>query len=93
MGAIGIFPRNLPFTRSNTHVRHFRHALALDEHRVRFIPIFGQIPGVNCDADEKWGFSNPDWQDFVEPTDAEEVWFAGCHSGLSFRILCIKSNP
>ncbi|KAF9022154.1 hypothetical protein BDZ89DRAFT_1137517 [Hymenopellis radicata] len=86
VGAIGIFPRNLPFTCSNTHVRHFRHALALDERRVRFIPIFGQVPGVNChacDAGGKRAFSNSDdWQDFVEPTDAEEVWFAGCHADV-----------
>ncbi|KAK0209162.1 hypothetical protein DFS33DRAFT_1308021 [Desarmillaria ectypa] len=36
--SVGIIPRRLPFTVSNTHVRHFRHALALDERRVRFRP-------------------------------------------------------
>ncbi|KAG7451929.1 uncharacterized protein BT62DRAFT_959841 [Guyanagaster necrorhizus] len=36
--SVGIIPRRLPFTASNTHVRHFRHALSLDERRVRFIP-------------------------------------------------------
>lgn len=40
MSSVGIIPRRLPFTVSNTHVRHFRHALALDERRVRFIPSF-----------------------------------------------------
>ncbi|KAF9040238.1 hypothetical protein BDZ89DRAFT_1100225 [Hymenopellis radicata] len=40
VGSVGVFPRRLPFTASNTHVRHFRHALALDERRVRFIPSF-----------------------------------------------------
>ncbi|PBL00092.1 hypothetical protein ARMGADRAFT_1006349, partial [Armillaria gallica] len=36
--SVGIIPRRLPFTASNTHVRHFRHALSLDERRVRFKP-------------------------------------------------------
>lgn len=40
VGSVGIFPRRLPFTTSNTHVRYFRHALAADEHRVRFQPNF-----------------------------------------------------
>ncbi|PBK58695.1 hypothetical protein ARMSODRAFT_923456 [Armillaria solidipes] len=38
VGSVGVFPRRLPFTTSNVHVKHFRHALALDEHRVRFMP-------------------------------------------------------
>ncbi|KAK0243756.1 hypothetical protein EDD85DRAFT_171967 [Armillaria nabsnona] len=40
VGSVGVFPRRLPFTTSNVHVKHFRHALALDEHRVRFLPAF-----------------------------------------------------
>ncbi len=32
--SVGVFPRQLPFTMSNIHVKHFRHALALDEHQV-----------------------------------------------------------
>ncbi|KAF8892854.1 hypothetical protein CPB85DRAFT_1230449 [Mucidula mucida] len=40
VSSVGVVPRRLPFTASNTHVRHFRHALALDERRVRFIPSF-----------------------------------------------------
>ncbi|KAI0800499.1 hypothetical protein C8Q74DRAFT_1191585 [Fomes fomentarius] len=38
VASVGIVPHTLPFTRSNTAVRVFRHALALDEHRVRFKP-------------------------------------------------------
>ncbi|KAI0800507.1 hypothetical protein C8Q74DRAFT_418441 [Fomes fomentarius] len=38
VASVGIIPRDLPFTRSNTAIRVFRHALALDEHRVRFKP-------------------------------------------------------
>lgn len=33
-----LLSRNLPFTDSNTLIKTFRHALALDEHRVRFQP-------------------------------------------------------
>ncbi len=36
--SVGIIPHRLPFTRSNTAIRTFRHALALDERRVRFRP-------------------------------------------------------
>jgi hypothetical protein len=34
--SVGIIERRLPFTTSNTAVRTFRHAVALDEHRVKF---------------------------------------------------------
>ncbi|KAF5348457.1 hypothetical protein D9756_009559 [Leucocoprinus leucothites] len=34
--SVGIIPRRLPFTTSNTCVRVFRHALALDERRAKF---------------------------------------------------------
>ncbi|KAJ7360956.1 hypothetical protein DFH08DRAFT_1074064 [Mycena albidolilacea] len=44
VGSVGFFPRRLPFTRSNTNVRYFRHALALDEHRARFQPNFWNRP-------------------------------------------------
>lgn len=33
-----LWSRNLPFTDSNTLIKTFRHALALDEHRVKFQP-------------------------------------------------------
>ncbi|KAF8586209.1 hypothetical protein K439DRAFT_1387499 [Ramaria rubella] len=35
VNSVGIIPRRLPFTTSNTAVRTFRHALALDERRAR----------------------------------------------------------
>ncbi|KAI6104529.1 hypothetical protein EDD16DRAFT_1695976 [Pisolithus croceorrhizus] len=42
----------LPFTRANNKIRFFRHALALDEHRVRFMPNFYNR---STDADKKLG--------------------------------------
>lgn len=38
VASVGLVPKNLPFTQSNTAIRTFRHALALDEHRVKFKP-------------------------------------------------------
>ncbi|KAJ6500953.1 hypothetical protein C8R45DRAFT_820393 [Mycena sanguinolenta] len=36
VNSVGIFPRRLPFTTSNTIVRTFRHAVSLDERRAKF---------------------------------------------------------
>ncbi|KAF8899389.1 hypothetical protein BD779DRAFT_1431850 [Infundibulicybe gibba] len=44
VGSVGVIPKRLPFTTSNTHVKHFRHAIALDERRVRFKPNFWNRP-------------------------------------------------
>jgi hypothetical protein len=35
-----LFPRHLPFIRTNTSIHYFRHAVALDERRAKFIPSF-----------------------------------------------------
>lgn len=37
VASVGFIPRQLPFSRSPTNsIRHFRHAMALDEHRAKF---------------------------------------------------------
>jgi hypothetical protein len=36
--SVGLLPHTLPFTTSNYAIRTFRHALALDEHRAKFMP-------------------------------------------------------
>jgi hypothetical protein len=38
--SVGLIPKHLPFSGSNNAIVHFRHALALDEHRVKFVPFF-----------------------------------------------------
>ncbi|KIO29790.1 hypothetical protein M407DRAFT_21039 [Tulasnella calospora MUT 4182] len=38
VASVGWTFKHLPFTDSNTIIRRFRHALALDEHRVEFMP-------------------------------------------------------
>ncbi|KAJ7457836.1 hypothetical protein FB451DRAFT_589308 [Mycena latifolia] len=40
VSSVGFIPKILPFTRTNTNIRYFRHAIALDEHRARFLPNF-----------------------------------------------------
>ena len=36
VNSVGLIPRRLPFTTSNTIVRTFRHAVSLDERRAKF---------------------------------------------------------
>lgn len=56
VGSVGVIPKKLPFTTFNTHVKHFRHALALDEHRVRFKPNFFNRPThEEMELGLKWG--------------------------------------
>ncbi|KIK36776.1 hypothetical protein CY34DRAFT_26234 [Suillus luteus UH-Slu-Lm8-n1] len=38
VSSVGIIPKRLPFTKANNNIRYFRHAISLDEHRVRFKP-------------------------------------------------------
>jgi hypothetical protein len=109
VGSVGIIPRYLPFVKSNTHVRYFRHALSLDERRVRFKPNLWTRPSPEEHArgvqkgdmprsepnrpplDHKRTKSQHDlkkqharelerrYSATDEPTNVEEVWFAGCH--------------
>lgn len=51
-----VVPRTLPFSQSNGTTKIFRHALALDERRVKFIPSFWRLSGVKENLDE-----NPEW--------------------------------
>ena len=36
VNSVGLIPRRLPFTASNTIIRTFRHAVSLDERRAKF---------------------------------------------------------
>jgi uncharacterized protein (DUF2235 family) len=47
VNSVGLIPRCLPFTTSNTIVRTFRHALSLDEHRVKFKANLWNRPNAN----------------------------------------------
>ena len=60
--------RSLPETTTGmAHVCAFRHALALDERRVKFLPEYasGGVGTIQSDTG-----------------DVKEVWFAGSHSDM-----------
>ncbi|KAF9477867.1 hypothetical protein BDN70DRAFT_913930 [Pholiota conissans] len=99
VNSVGLIPRRLPFTTSNTIVRTFRHAIALDERRAKFKANLWNRPtakeatlGVDGQKPEKkhkehkpnkpMKLKKMEKQYSIssdEPTDIEEVWFAGCH--------------
>ncbi|KAJ2935860.1 hypothetical protein H1R20_g1235, partial [Candolleomyces eurysporus] len=67
-------------TRGMTHVCYFRHALALDERRVKFLPEYAcggtmTSPSSGMDSDNRgnWGRIHP---------QVLEVWFPGSHSDI-----------
>ncbi|KAG6812472.1 hypothetical protein H0H87_009783, partial [Tephrocybe sp. NHM501043] len=47
VNSVGLIPHRLPFTTSNTIVRTFRHAIALDERRVKFKANLWNQPNVH----------------------------------------------
>ncbi|EJU01021.1 hypothetical protein DACRYDRAFT_108354 [Dacryopinax primogenitus] len=79
--SVGIF-RNVsfPFTASGNHIRIFRHALSLDERRVKFKANhyhanlnLSQLSKAAAEADAVAG---------LEDTDMQEVWFSGGHGEI-----------
>ena len=40
MHSVGLIEKHMPFSGTNNAILYFRHALALDEHRVKFRPFF-----------------------------------------------------
>ncbi|KAJ7062233.1 hypothetical protein C8F01DRAFT_1368863 [Mycena amicta] len=121
VNSVGLIPRRLPFTTSNTIVRTFRHAISLDERRAKFKPNLWNRPneaeqmlgvgqpiegsavahnhGHDHDHDHEHEHAPEDIElddhekkrraqmrmerkysrGGIQPTDIEEVWFAGCH--------------
>ncbi|KAJ7455894.1 hypothetical protein FB451DRAFT_640172 [Mycena latifolia] len=74
----------LPLTGSADHVCIFRHALALDECRVKFLPEYVD-GGSSIHSPE--GQSRPERSATMPRTahstrDVKEVWFAGTHSDI-----------
>ncbi|KAJ6500908.1 hypothetical protein C8R45DRAFT_979499 [Mycena sanguinolenta] len=100
VNSVGIFPRRLPFTTSNTIIRTFRHAIALDERRAKFKANLWNRPNeqeqILSISDQNLKAPQPKQshpskklsqvqmehkysRDRTQPTDIDEVWFAGCH--------------
>ncbi|KAG8980681.1 hypothetical protein FRB90_007544, partial [Tulasnella sp. 427] len=95
VSSVGVlWPRHLPFSSANTTIKTFRHALALDERRVRFQPNLWHREADDETAARKdpehaslgrrfkpvADVVNDDVREFK--TDVQEVWFAGCHSDV-----------
>ena len=51
VSSVGIIPRTHPYTSVNYAVKHFRHALALDERRARFRPNVWNEPTIEREQD------------------------------------------
>ncbi|KAJ7704774.1 hypothetical protein B0H17DRAFT_1038540 [Mycena rosella] len=98
VNSVGLIPRRLPFTTSNTIVRTFRHAVSLDERRAKFKPNLWNRPNekektlsISDQKAPKAQHPHPSKKlsqhlmerkysrDSTQPTDIDEVWFAGCH--------------
>ncbi|KAK0451426.1 uncharacterized protein EV420DRAFT_1274312 [Desarmillaria tabescens] len=74
----------LPLTKSASHICFFRHGLALDERRVKFLPEYlagGRSP---LSGNEHY----PD----EDPPNAKEVWFPGRHSDMCDLPLLWMEN-
>ena len=68
VSSVGVIrDKNLPLTNSAKHICYFRHALALDERRVKFLPKY------------IYDAKNPQWSPLPR---VKEVWFAGTHSDM-----------
>ncbi|KAI5366442.1 Putative alpha/Beta hydrolase [Septoria linicola] len=77
VASVGFIPRKLPLSSTPTHrAVHFRHAMALDEHRAKF-----KVCRYQQKTTETAGYKVSAEGDFVD-TDALEVWFAGCHADI-----------
>ncbi|KAH9070710.1 hypothetical protein EDB83DRAFT_359405 [Lactarius deliciosus] len=85
--------KTLPFADVNTTIRVFRQALALDEHRAKFLPNLyhhsapkqPSVIVVDPNGDAKPQPSQdtvPGRRDEIYETDVKEVWFAGCHTDV-----------
>ncbi|KAJ2936508.1 hypothetical protein H1R20_g585, partial [Candolleomyces eurysporus] len=67
--------KTLPLSDNNNHICFFRHALALDEQRVKFLPEYIR---ANKSAPE----DTLEIPEYDRPPRAKEVWFPGRHSDV-----------
>ncbi|KAK0216785.1 hypothetical protein IW262DRAFT_1276548 [Armillaria fumosa] len=77
VSSVGIVPTHpLPYKKSASHTCFFRHELALDERRVKFLPEYLAGGRSLQTGNEHYG---------KEPPNAKEVWFPGRHSDICHR--------
>lgn len=73
------------------HVSFFRHALALDERRVKFLPEYAYEGSSLPDNKDEQDIKLSDRFQSDDPPHTKEVWFAGTHSDMlvfSVFLLC-----
>ncbi|KAJ3983508.1 hypothetical protein F5890DRAFT_1522779 [Lentinula detonsa] len=62
--SVGLIPKRLPFTTSNTIVRTFRHAISLDERRAKFKPNLWNLPYSRSEHSQDLPPSRPTYSGF-----------------------------
>ena len=75
----------LPLTTDGmTHVCYFRHALALDERRVKFLPEYARGGTTLPPAPDPESDTKPEQKDHGDRLHPQvlEVWFPGTHSDM-----------
>ncbi|EIM83792.1 uncharacterized protein STEHIDRAFT_62354 [Stereum hirsutum FP-91666 SS1] len=85
VSSVGILrSKSLPRTTSGMeHVCYFRHALALDERRVKFLPEYARGGSSLPDPSHVRSDSNPPYESSPDdPPRVKEVWFAGTHTDI-----------
>ena len=71
------------------HVCVFRHALALDELRVKFLP---EYANGGCGPDAYNVADNRTTNACVPESNVKEVWFAGSHSDMQVQVFTLIST-
>lgn len=89
MSSVGVVrERNLPGTTDGMqHVCFFRHALALDERRVKFLPEYAWGGVARNSTRRVEGKHTEQRSDLLAHT--KEVWFAGTHSDMLVECSAI----
>ncbi|KAJ7854914.1 hypothetical protein B0H13DRAFT_1642136 [Mycena leptocephala] len=100
VSSVGIFRgKPLPLTTSADHICHFRHALALDERRVRFLPEYVHSAPQATVSRHAWSKSSEIYSHMHEGADTnmrgtiKEVWFAGTHGDMFNITLDLAGVP
>lgn len=102
VSAVGVlYSPDLPFVSNNHAIRVFRHAISLDEHRIKYAQnLWHRHAGVQSKAkhdralpaeeryvlDRRSSVEPEAFSPLRPPTDVREVWFAGCHSGSFSQV-------
>lgn len=82
MSSVGVVrDKNLPLTDTADHICYFRHALALDERRVKFLPEYVH-GGTSTEENGQASSQSTDTNQTSDLPRVKEVWFAGTHSDM-----------